>query len=208
MREFSPNLDVLPDPQRRLWAELGATPEPFTLYGGTALALRFGHRISVDFDFFSPQRFDPEALSKSIPYLVGSECVHMAPNTLTCRVDRGGPILVSFFGGLTFQQAAPREKARGASLYVASTLDCAGSKMSVIQKRAEVKDYLDIDVLLANGIDLSTALRAARTMYGEGYNPLISLKALSFFGDVPELPTDVRERLLAAVKAVDVGGAT
>jgi len=63
-------------------------------------------------------------------------------------------------------------------------------------------------VLLANGIDLSTALRAARTMYGEGYNPLISLKALSFFGDVPELPTDVRERLLAAVKAVDVGGAT
>jgi hypothetical protein len=34
-------------------AEPDATPDHFTLYEGTALALRLGHRQSVDFDFFS-----------------------------------------------------------------------------------------------------------------------------------------------------------
>jgi hypothetical protein len=34
----------------------------FYLAGGTALALYFGHRESVDFDFFTPNPLDPEAL--------------------------------------------------------------------------------------------------------------------------------------------------
>ncbi len=43
-----PDLGILALPQRRLWAEL-ATPDHFTLYRGTALALRLGHRSSVDY---------------------------------------------------------------------------------------------------------------------------------------------------------------
>lgn len=39
--------------QRRLWEELGGAPRGFVLYGGTALALRFEHRSSEDFDFFA-----------------------------------------------------------------------------------------------------------------------------------------------------------
>jgi len=50
---FTPNLQILPPAQRRLWDELGHTPREFVLYGGTALALRLGHRHSEDFDFFS-----------------------------------------------------------------------------------------------------------------------------------------------------------
>jgi hypothetical protein len=44
---------------RRLLAALGAAPLPsgFYLAGGTGLALRFGHRRSVDFDFFSRDAF-------------------------------------------------------------------------------------------------------------------------------------------------------
>jgi hypothetical protein len=49
---FKPNLSILPEPQRRLWAELSNTPKTFVLYRGTALALRLGHRQSEDFDFF------------------------------------------------------------------------------------------------------------------------------------------------------------
>jgi hypothetical protein len=54
MATFQPRLDILP---WALWAELGATPDHFTLYGETALALRLGHRQSADFDFFFAQRF-------------------------------------------------------------------------------------------------------------------------------------------------------
>jgi hypothetical protein len=58
---FKPNLSVLPEPQRQLWAELRNTPKTLVLYGGTALALRLGHRQLEDFDFFSNTSFHPRA---------------------------------------------------------------------------------------------------------------------------------------------------
>lgn len=203
MKSFEPNLSILPAPQLRLWPELDATPDHFTLYGGTALALRLGHRVSVDFDFFSSQSFDPDRLAGTIPYLKNAERVQVEPDTLTCRVEREGSVLVSFFGGLGLGQVAAREKVPDRSLHVASLLDIAGTKVAVVQKRAEVKDYLDIDALLQHGVDLPTMLAAGRVVYGNSFNPLIALKALSYFEDVPKLPVEVRNRLLRAVATVD-----
>jgi len=174
----------------------------FTLYGGTALALHLGHRTSVDFDFFSNQPFDPDELAASVHYLKGAERLQVSP-TLTCRIERDGPVLLSFFGGLGFGQVAPREQAEGRSLFVASLLDIAGTKVAVLQKRAEVKDYLDIDALLQHGIDLPTALSAGQVVYGRNFNPLITLKALSFFDDLPTLSVEVRQRLTTAVNSVN-----
>jgi hypothetical protein len=203
MPTFQPRLDILPAPQRALWPELDATPEHFTLYGGTALALRLGHRQSADFDFFSHTAFDPAALAREIPYLVGAEQVQVAGHTLTCRVERGGPVLVSFFGNLGLGEAAPREVGAGSKVHVASLLDIAGTKAAVVQQRAQARDYLDIDALLRHGIDLPQLLAAGTVVYGRSFNPLITLKALSYFEDVPALPADLRERLSTAVEAVD-----
>jgi hypothetical protein len=63
---FEPRLDILPPAQKRLWPELSATPEAFTLYGGTAIGLRLGHRTSVDFDFFGAESFQPNDLLQKI----------------------------------------------------------------------------------------------------------------------------------------------
>jgi|GEM_PF-6267638 len=38
----------------------------FSLAGGTSLALRFGHRLSVDLNFFTTLPFDHEELSESL----------------------------------------------------------------------------------------------------------------------------------------------
>ena len=201
---FIPNLDTLLAPQRSLWPELAGTPETFTLYGGTALALRLGLRASADFDFFSNASFDPDELAKKIPYLRDAERVQVGPDTLTCRVDRNGPVLVSFFGGLGLGQVAASEPVRDIPLHVASLLDIAGTKAAVAQTRAEVKDYIDIDALLLHGVDLPTVLAAGVAVYGRKFNPVITLKALSYFDDVPALPGEVRTRLARAVEAVDV----
>jgi hypothetical protein len=75
---FAPNLGILPAPQRTLWPELRATPAGFTLYDGTALPLRLGHRTSIDFDFFSNDSFDPERLAASAPYLRDAEPIQVA----------------------------------------------------------------------------------------------------------------------------------
>ena len=59
---FSPRLDILPDEQRTLWPELARVPKSLVLYGGTAVAIRLGHRTSVDFDFFSSEPLDFDEL--------------------------------------------------------------------------------------------------------------------------------------------------
>jgi hypothetical protein len=206
MTIFHPHLDQLPPPQRRLWEEL-VVPPGFVLYGGTGVALRLGHRVSEDFDFFGNPEFLPDALERQIPFLAGSVRLQSSPNTLVSLVDREGPVKVSFFGGLTLRRVRDPEIAEGgAAVPVASLLDLAATKVKVVQDRAEVKDYIDLDRLLTAGIDLGSAVAAAVAVYGRSFNPLLSLKALCYFGDgdLPSLPADLRVRLIRAVEAVDV----
>jgi Nucleotidyl transferase AbiEii toxin, Type IV TA system len=152
---------------------------------------------------FRPKPFDPEQLRAAIPYLRNSETVQQDINTLTCRIDRGGPVLVSYFGALRIRQIHEPSLAAGAKIAIASLADLAGTKAAVIQKRAEPKDYIDIDVLLRNNFELTDILKAGQTIYGPSFNPTLTLKALAYFDDVPDLAPAIQKRLAAAVKAVN-----
>ena len=204
---FLPRLDILPKPQLRLWEELAAVPTEFVLYGGTAIALHLGHRQSVDFDFFANRNFDPATLAASVSFLRLATITHQEANTLTVLVDRGGPVKLSFFGLPRLPRLAPPLIAAGNGLRVATLLDLAGTKVSVVQRRAEAKDYQDIDAILCDGrIDLATALAAARAIYGNRFNPQVTLKALCYFDDgrLRRLPRMTKARLIKAVQEVDL----
>lgn len=203
---FSPKLGVLPPQQRRLWDELTAIPDWFTLYGGTAIALQLGHRESVDFDFFGRENFEPRALLKRLPFLADGEVTQSAASTLSVWLDRGGAARVSFFGVPELGEVESPRIAEGPGIKVAALIDLAALKTVVVQSRAEVKDFIDIDALLSAGIDLSDALAAAKIIQGPSFNPQISLKALAYFGDgnLASLSRDARKRLLVAVDAVDL----
>lgn len=204
---FSPRLDILPPSQRRLWPELIEVPGEFVLYGGTAIALHLGHRQSVDFDFFGNRGLDPTSLALAIPFLAGATITQREPNTLSCVVERGGEVKLSFFGVPGLARLRPPLVAPDNGLKIASLLDLAGTKASVVQMRAEAKDYIDIDAMLLDGrIDLPAALASARALYGVQYNPQITLKALSYFddGNVGTLPGKVKDRLARAASAVDL----
>jgi len=204
---FQPNLSILPAPQLRLWDELEAVPKEFVLYGSTALALHFGHRQSVDFDFSGPTLFDPAKLAARIPFLTGATITQQEPNTLSATVDRGGPVKVSFFGLPGIARLRVPHICPDNGLQIADLLDLAGTKAAIVQQRAEAKDYHDIHALLRDGrIDLPTALASARAIYGPKFNPQITLKALSFFGDgnLSRLPRDVQDRLARAAREVDL----
>lgn len=205
--DFALRLDILPKPQLRLWDELAAVPREFVLYGGTAVALYLGHRQSVDFDFFSNRPFDPAKLTASIPFMGGATITQREPNTLSGTVDRGGPIRLSFFGVPGLPRLAPPHIAPDNGLQIASLLDLAGTKMNVVQLRAEARDYRDIDALLRDGrIDLPTALASAQALYGPQFNPQNALKALSFFdeGNLRRLAKATKDRLAKAVREVDL----
>lgn len=205
--DFQPRIGTLPAPQRRLWDELKAVPGEFVLYGGTALALHLGHRTSLDYDFFGNRLFDPGALAAAIPFLEGATITQQEANTLSAVIERGGPVRVSFFGVPGVARLKTPHVAPDNGLQIASLIDLAGTKAAVVQQRAEVKDYLDMYAILEDGrVDLSTALAAARAIYGAKFNPQITLKALSFFGDgnLPSLPRPVQDRLAQAVHDVDL----
>jgi hypothetical protein len=207
MREFSPRLDVLPEAQRRLWAELSDLSPEFTLYGGTALALHLGHRTSVDFDFFGNRVIDVMALEGGISFLSGARIIQREENTLSAIVDRGAPVKVSFFGVPKLPCLVQPLMAKDNGLKVASLIDLAGTKASVLQIRAEAKDYIDMDALIrVGGVSLPFALAAAERLYGTSFNPEITLKALSYFddGNLRELSADVKFRLVGAVREVDL----
>lgn len=204
---FAPRLDILPSSQLQLWEELASVPAEFTLYGGTAVALHLGHRTSVDFDFFSAKAIDADALRREISFLHHARTIQQERNTLTCLVDRGGPVKVSFFGLPHLRSIAAPHVATGNRLKVASLIDLAGIKAAVVQQRPEAKDYIDLDAMIRAGIGLPTALAAARFIYGPKFNPQITLKALSYFddGDLRTLPPDTKARIVRAVIATDLG---
>jgi hypothetical protein len=161
----------------------------------------------MDFDFFGNRPLDPMLLVPAVPFLAGAVVTQRAPNTFSCTVDRGGVIQVSFFGLPDLPRLAPPLIAPDNGLQVASLLDLAGTKASVVQVRAEAKDYIDIDALLNDGrIDLPMALAAGRAIYGASFNPQNTLKALSYFedGNLRRLSRQVRDRLARAAREVDL----
>lgn len=201
---FTPCLNVLPVRQKTLWPELGAVPGSFVLYGGTAIALQLGHRESIDFDFFGSERFDPDDLLGSLPFLQNARVTQRKQDTLTAVVDRGGAVSLSFFGLPEIRAVKPPLRTSDNGIRVASLVDLAGMKVSVVQKRAEWKDYADIAALLEHGIGLDVALGAGAAIYGDQFNPQISLKALSYFDDVRGITGAVKKRIQDAVRNVDL----
>ena len=198
--------DILPEPQKCLWRQLGHTPREFVLYGGTALALRLGHRESLDFNFFSHRTFQPNLLRQEIPYLNTATTTQESANTLTCVLNFNGAVHVSFFGGLALRSIQEPDRAEGPEIHVASLIDIAATKMLSIQQRASAKDFIDIDALIDSGLTLADALGAAQSVFGPSFNPLLTLKALTYFddGNLSTVPVSVRENLQKTVKDIDL----
>jgi hypothetical protein len=142
-----------------------------------------------------------------LPFMANAQITQREPSTLTGTVDRDGLVKVSFFGVPNILRLLPPHVAEDNGLKIASLLDLAGTKVSVVQARAEARDYIDIDALMRTGdVDLPTALAAGRAIYGSEFNPQITLKALSFFGEgnLRNLPEDMKSRLAAAAREVNL----
>lgn len=209
MKKLTPNLNILPPEQRELWSHLSSTPPEFILYGGTAIALRLGHRESIDFDFFSERPFNPKDLYERVPYLQGADISQRSKNTLTCFVKadpKCQAVKVSFFGKLPLKHIQKAEQTVDNHIKVASSIDLLGMKCATVIDRVEKKDYIDIHAILTQTpLTLEHGLKAARAIYGKQYNPLITLKALSYFegGNLDRLDETVKNEITKMVKNVD-----
>lgn len=206
---FAPRLDILPPAQRRLWPVLqGAKELGCVLYGGTAIALRLGHRASIDFDFFCGCALDRIALAAALPFTSHATVLQDQRNTLTFLVDAAtpDPVKLSFFAMPGFGRIDQPETTQDGVLAVASLADLLATKLKVILQRAEAKDYQDIAAMLRarTGADLAHGLAGARALFGPNFQPAEALKALVYFedGDLATLAANDRHTLVQAARAV------
>jgi len=175
------------------------------LYGGTGLALRLGHRQSVDFDFFTSGSFLPEELL-ALPFMKGTQVIRGRQDALTVIVDRGGPVKLEFIGGLINGRVGDPDLTDDGVAYVATLHDIAGNKMGAVWNRSAAKDMLDVHALLVHGMPMAEMFAAARAIYGEQFNPMVALRNFGSFvdGDLPTVPAEVRNVLSRAAGLMSI----
>lgn len=209
MARLEARLDVLPAAQRAVWQSLGNVQTlGWVLYGGTAIAVRLGHRASIDFDFFNDQALDRDRLTAECPMLARSAVLQDRPDTLTVLMPAGPEqaetVRVSFFGGLDFGRVGVPALTADGVLQVASPDDLLARTLKVMLQRVEAKDYLDVAALLGAGFPLDRGLASARALFGPTFQPSESVKALVYFegGDLETLPRGVTQALIGAARSV------
>ena len=153
MNSFEPHWEILPPEQREIWPQLAASFEMgLVLYGGTAVALRLGHRASVDFDLFTEKPLEREGLEPGFPFLRHSKILQDRKDTLTVLAPAGkAGVKVSFFGGIDIGRAGVPDRSPDGVLEVASLLDLLATKLKVMLQRIEAKDYRDVAAIKRPG---------------------------------------------------------
>jgi hypothetical protein len=207
----TPHLEILPPAQRAFWDRHAAmVPRHFVLYGDTAIALRLGHRTSVDFDLFSSRPLDEAAIRESLPILARSTLLQQDPETLVLTLPLGdGEVKLSFFGSIAFGRVGVPDEVPD-RLSIASPIDLLATKLKVVHQRVEARDYLDIEALLRSGLSLNDGISAARALYGEAVNPLMTAKAVAWFSEGgldKTLPPETRHLLERASATLDLASA-
>ncbi len=117
----------------------------FSLVGGTALALKFGHRISEDIDLFSETDFDKTTIQAALQKKFGKRFIYE---------ERGNPLgIFCFIEDIKldlvkhkFPLIRPLCVENGIRFY--STEDITAMKIATILRRAKKKDFWDIAELL------------------------------------------------------------
>lgn len=206
MNSFEPRLDALPLAQRAIWPLLAPSIQlGLVLYGGTAIALRLGHRTSVDFDFFMETPLDNRRLERELPFLRTSKTLQSQPDTLTVLVPVAqSDVKVSFFGSIDIGRVGVPELTSDGVVEVASLRDLLATKLKVILQRVEAKDYQDIAAILRSGLRLEEGLAAAAQLFAPVFQPSEAVKALSYFegGDLDRLSSSDRGVLTHAASTI------
>jgi len=171
------------------------------LVGDTALALQYGHRKSIDLDFFGS--FESDAMSiKSLMQKIGSYQIIQESKFIFQYVVNG--IKVDF---VNYPYAWISPKVEEDSIILASPRDIASMKLSAITNRGTKKDFIDLYELL-NHFSLEQMFGFYREKYTDAI-PFMTLKSLTWFEDAEDDPMpfmlkkyswdDVKEKIIAEV---------
>ncbi len=153
------------------------------LAGGTALALRYGHRKSLDLDFFNERGVDSDALIQGLLGLDGLAVVSEGAGTLHVTL-RG--VKVSFLA-YPYPVLFPFAEFHGVP--VADPQDIACMKLTAIASRGTKRDFIDLCEAARRLGGLRAVVDSFSKKYSAAnYSRLHLFKSLTFFNDAEQDP--------------------
>jgi len=140
----------------------------FFLVGGTALALRFGHRQSIDLDFFSfPFKSTYDAEVEILDKVLQKHDIYHRKDIvpiagqLHCQINN---VMVLFAVFYKVPLYPPEKTAFGFDTL--SLKDLAGMKAFARCHRSKIKDLVDIGEILKHDISLQDIIDVAERQFG------------------------------------------
>ena len=164
---------------QRLTAEPGLSP--FRLVGGTALALQYGHRNSVDLDFFTTAPLQHDLLLQLSHKIGQCSILNSSPRILQLIINNIKVDFVSYAPYDWIDNPVIHN-----NLVLASDKDIAAMKVNAVIGRGTKKDFVDIYALLQH-YSLPQILDFYRSKYPD-FSDYRALLSLTYFEDAEMQP--------------------
>jgi hypothetical protein len=161
--------------------------QPFSLVGGTALALRYGHRSSVDLDLFFHEKFIHSQIITELEAKFQHRFVYKQENTqfgIFCFID-DIKVDIVHFPHLPIADIEEKFKIR---MY--SNADISAMKIQAILGRAKKKVFWDLNELLQH-YSLQQIIDWHKQKYPSQMLAISIPHAISYFVDADESESPV-----------------
>jgi len=157
----------------------------FYLAGGTALALQYEHRKSIDLDWFNQKDFNTDKLKRKLSQFDKIIIESEEKNTLNLILSG---VKLSF---LNYPYKLLFPLINWQNIKLADERDIACMKLSAISSRGSKKDFIDLFFILKK-YSLPELLKLFDKKYQNiKYNKLHILKSLTYFNDADNEPMPI-----------------
>jgi len=159
----------------------------FSLVGGTALSLRYGHRSSIDLDLFYHEKFDQPQILRNLEEVFKQRFVYKQQQTqfgIFCFID-DVKVDIVHFPHLPISQVEEKENIR---FY--GNPDIAAMKIQAILGRGKKKDFWDLHELLQH-YSLQQIIDWHKQKYPSQMLAISIPHAITYFVDAEESETPV-----------------
>lgn len=173
---------ILPD-TLELLKTLSSQPElqNMRLVGGTSLALQYGHRQSVDLDFFGHLQASQEELLQMASRIGDTTIYSQSPNILQLVIKGVKVDIVNYSCYEWIDEPVVED-----GIVLASPKDIAALKINAIEGRGTKKDFVDMFLLLQH-YDLESILQFYKQKY-PNHSEFRALLSLTYFEDADVQP--------------------
>jgi len=161
--------------------------KPFSLVGGTALALKYGHRSSVDLDLFYHEKFNHTEIVRNLESEFENNFVYKQQHTQFGIFSFINDVKVDFvyFPHLPIK---PYETIEHVRFY--NIADIAAMKIQAILGRAKKKDFFDLQEILQH-FSLQQVIDWHYEKYPSQMLAISIPHAVTYFVDAEESETPV-----------------